>query len=105
MKCFTKPSIIDQQNFTIEELATTYGDVRLELNKLTSIDHPNIVQFLGLCVISFSFVLEWAHKGDLEQIIGKYQHAEFPICPDTVATTLAQVNLIMCMHVCNYIII
>ena len=105
MKCYTKPSIIDQQDFTIEELATTYGDVRLELNKLTSIDHPNIVQFLGLCVISFSFVLEWAHKGDLEQIIDKYQHAEFPIRPDTVATTLAQVNLIMCMHVCNYIII
>ena len=95
MKCFTKPFIINQQDLTIQKLATTYGDVRLELNKLASIDHPNIVHFLGLCVISFSFLLEWAHKGDLEQIISKYQNDEFPIRPDTVATTLAQVGVIV----------
>ena len=93
MKCFTKPFIIDNRDFTLNELAKIYADVRLEINKLTSVDHPNIVQFLGLCVISFSFLLEWAPRGDLNQIISKYKEAEFSISPDAVATTIQQVNV------------
>ena len=94
LKCFTKPFIIDQQDLTIQVLTKIYADIRLEVNKLTSVDHPHIVQFLGLCVISFSFLLEWAPRGDLDQIIDKYQDAEFPISPDTIATTILQVNIL-----------
>ena len=97
LKCFTKPFIIDQQDLTIQDLTKIYADIRLEVNKLTSVDHLYIVHFLGLCVISFSFLLEWAPRGDLDQIIDKYQDAEFPICPDTVATTVLQVN-ILCVY-------
>ena len=78
---------------TIEVLVRVYTDIRLELNKLTITDHPNIIQFLGLCTISFSFLLEWAPRGDLDQIISKYKNAQFPICPNTVATTILQVSI------------
>jgi len=68
-----------------------YATTRLELNKLSQADHPNIVQFVGLCVVSFSFLLEWAPKGNLDQVVGEYRSAETWICPDTVAKTLHQV--------------
>ena len=90
--------MIDNQGIPREDMARIYADVRLELNKLTSTDHPNIIKFLGLCVISFSFLLEWAPRGDLNEMITKYQQADCPICPDTVATTILQVNMIiMCI--------
>ena len=63
----------------------------MELNKLSSIDHPHIIEFLGLCVISFSFLLEWAPKGSLREIIQAYKLAEFAVCPDTVTITVLQV--------------
>ena len=91
MKCYTKPIITDQQDFNKQDLARVYVDIRLEVKKLTSIDHPNIVQFLGLCVVSFSFLLEWAPMGDLDQTINKYEHSGFLIRPDIVANTILQV--------------
>ena len=65
--------------------------MRLELNKLLSVDHPNITRCLGLCVISFSFLLEWAPMGNLKEIIETYKLAEFAVSPDTAATTVLQV--------------
>ena len=85
--------ITDQQDFSKQDLARVYADVRLEVKNLTSIEHPNIVQFLGLCVVSFSFLLEWAPMGDLEQTIDQFEHSGFLICPDTVANTILQVIL------------
>ena len=82
-----------------------YSNMRLELNKLMSVNHPNITQFLGLCVISFSFLLEWAPMGSLKEIIQMYKLAESAVCPDTVATTVLQVNIttactifVLCIH-------
>ena len=69
-----------------------YADMRLEVNKLSSIDHPNIIKFLGLCVVSFSFILEWAPKGTLDHTMHDYKLAGFPICPDAVANTVLQVR-------------
>ena len=85
--------ITDKQEFTKQDLARVYADMRLEVKKLTSIDHPNIVQFIGLCVVSFSFLLEWAPMGDLDQTIDKYECSGFLIHPDTVANTIRQVIL------------
>ena len=65
--------------------------MRVEINKLSTVDHPNIVQFLGLCVVSFSIILEWAPKGNLNQIIDEYIQADLWICPDTMAKTVFQV--------------
>ena len=85
--------ITDQQDFSKQDLAIMYADVRLEVKNLTSIEHPNIVQFLGLCAVSFSFLLEWAPMGDLEQTIDQFERSGFLIRPDTVANTILQVIL------------
>ena len=68
-----------------------YADMRVEVNKLSIVDHTNIVQFLGLCVVSFSILLEWAPKGNLDHIIDECIQANLWICPDTVAKTVFQV--------------
>lgn len=85
--------ITDQQDFSKQVLARVYADVRLEVKNLTSIEHPNIIQFLGLCVVSFSFLLEWAPMGDLEQAIDQFERSGFLIRPHTVANTILQVIL------------
>lgn len=69
-----------------------YADMRLEVNKLSSVDHPNIIKFLGLCVVSFSFLLEWAPKGNLDHMMREYKLAGFPICPGAIAITIVQVG-------------
>jgi len=79
------------EDIPVQELTRIYADMRVEVNKLSTVDHPNIVQFLGLCVVSFSILLEWAPKGNLDQIIDKYMQADMWICPDTVAETVYQV--------------
>lgn len=93
LKCFTNLIINGKlRDHTLQDLAGMYGDMRLEVNKLSSIDHPNIIKFLGLCVVSFSFLLEWAPKGNLDHMMHEYKLAGFPICPDAVANTVLQVS-------------
>ena len=95
LKCFTNLSINGKlRDIELRELAMWYSDMRLEVNKLSTVDHPNIVQFLGLCVVSFSIILEWAPKGNLDQMIDEYRIADTWICPDVVALTVHQVCLL-----------
>ncbi|XP_065916963.1 leucine-rich repeat serine/threonine-protein kinase 1-like isoform X2 [Dysidea avara] len=81
-----------QKDLSLRDLAVMYCDIRLELNKLSTVSHPNIVQFLGLCIVSFSILLEWAPKGNLNDIISEYRLADMWICPDAVAKTVHQVS-------------
>lgn len=103
MKCFAD-SIVGEnlKDQPISELARIYADMRVEVNKLSTVDHPNIVQFLGLCVVSFSMLLEWAPKGNLGQVMTEYKEKDVWICPDTVAKTVYQVmlwchNIVLCI--------
>ena len=92
LKCFTNFYINGKlREIELKELAMWYSDMRLEVNKLSTVNHPNIVQFLGLSVVSFSILLEWAPKGNLDQIIKEHRIADTWICPDVVAGTLRQV--------------
>jgi len=84
-----------RKELSLQDFAVAYSDIRMELNKLSSIYHPNIVKFHGLCIISFSFLLEWAPKGNLYNIVKDYKLADLWICPDAVANTVYQVNLYM----------
>jgi len=94
LKCFTNLCINGKlRDIELKELAMWYSDMRLEVNKLSTVDHPNIVQFLGLCVVSFSIILEWAPKGNLDQMIDEHRIADTWICPDVVALTMHQVCL------------
>jgi len=105
LKCFTNLMVNGKQReLSLQDLTLMYSDLRLELNKLSTVDHPYIVQFLGLCMVSFSLLLEWAPKGNLEQIITEYRLANTWICPDAVAKTVYQVSLYVTMKLlllCN----
>ena len=101
LKCFTNLIINGKlREHTLQDLAGMYADMRLEVNKLATIDHPNIIKFLGLCVVSFSFLLEWAPKGTLEHMIREYKLAGFPICPDAIANTVLQVSVAIVLYIC-----
>ena len=92
LKCFTNLFVNGmKQDLSLKNLAVMYCDIRLELNKLSTVDHPNIVQFLGLCVVSFSILLELAPKGNLNNIVNEYSLADMWICPDALAKTIHQV--------------
>jgi len=92
LKCFTNLFVNGKQrDLSLHDLAVMYCDTRLEVNKLSTVDHPNIVQLLGLCVVSYSILLEWAPKGNLNDIIDEYILADMWICPDAVAKTVYQV--------------
>jgi len=92
LKCFTNLIINGKlREHSLKDLAMMYATTRLELNKLSSADHPNIVKFIGLCAVSFSFILEWAPKGNLDQVLKEYRLADTWICPDVVAKTVHQV--------------
>ena len=92
LKCFINLIVNGKrQDLSLQDFAVAYSDIRTELNKLSSTSHPNIVTFLGLCVISFSFLLEWAPKGNLANIAKEYKLADVWICPDALAITVYQV--------------
>ena len=90
LKCFTKES--DESDIILEDLSQTYADVRLEFNKLVSIDHDHIVKCIGFCVTSMSFVLELAPLGNLKSIIKNYTRTGFFICPRSLVDTVKQVG-------------
>jgi len=106
LKCFINLYINGKlMEIELKDLAMRYSDMRSEVNKLSTVNHPNIVQFLGLCVVSFSILLEWAPKGNLEHVINEHRIADTWICPDAVAATVHQVcfiNHMYCIHMYNY---
>ena len=87
VKCFVK----SPDDMTPQDLAQTYADVRLEFNKLESIDHPNIVKCFGFCVTTLSFVLELAPLGSLKSIMKTYGSSGYHVCPSSVVDTIKQV--------------
>ena len=90
VKRFTKL----EEDLTTEDLAQTYADVRLEFNKLVSIDHPNIVKCFGFCVTTLSFVLELAPLGSLKGIMKDYSSSGYHVCPSSVVDMIKQVKTV-----------
>ena len=80
-----------KSSITLEDLSQKYADVRLEFNKLVSINHDHIVKCIGFCVISLSFVLELAPHGSLKNIINEHKRAGYFICPKSLLDTVKQV--------------
>jgi len=87
VKCFVQ----SPDDMTPQDLAQTYADVRLEFNKLESIDHPNIVKCFGFCVTTLSFVLELAPLGSLKSIMKTYTSSGYHVCPSSIVDTIKQV--------------
>ena len=74
------------------ELIQIYADIRQELNKLISLDHPNIVKCIGFCLSSLSFVLEWASFGSMTKVLENYSTCGYHLCPQSVVDTMKQVQ-------------
>lgn len=74
-----------------ENLAITYGLIRIELNKLSSANHPNILQFIGLTVVPPTIILEYAPMGSLYDVSNQYKEKDCPICPSSLGMILHQV--------------
>ena len=76
-----------------EDLPQIYADIRVELNKLITVDHPHIVNLIGFCVTSLSFVLEWAPLGSLKNLLlQSYKSTGNHFCPESIFHTIKQVN-------------
>jgi len=82
-----------------ENHAITYGLIRIELNKLLSAYHPNVLKFIGITVSPPAIVVEYAPLGSLHDIKKQHREKGHPICPASIALILYQVNLQACvMH-------
>ena len=90
LKCVAKEDVKDLSS---GDLCQAYADVRLEFNKLISIDHPHIVKCIGFCVTSLRFVLELAPRGSLKSIIERHRNSGFYMCPNSLVGIVKQVEL------------
>ena len=90
LKCVAEEDVKD---LSPVDLCQAYADVRLEFNKLISIDHCHIVKCIGFCVMSLSFVLELAPLGSLKSIIERHRKNGFYICPNSLVDIVKQVEL------------
>ena len=90
MKSFAKGDVKD---LSLEDLCQAYADVRMEFNKLISIDHSYIVNCIGFCVMSLCFVLELAPRGSLKNIIERHRKSGFYMCPHSLIDVVKQVGI------------
>ena len=74
------------------EIIRSYADMRYELNKLSTLDHPYIVRFIGVLTNPHSFVLEWAPMKSLEHIRANHAQHHTPLCAQSIFLTLLQVS-------------
>ena len=81
----------EPKTITLDDLSQTYADVRMEFNKLVSIDHPHIVKCIGFSIISMAFVLELAPLGSLKTIMNDYRSSGYYLCPNSLIDTIKQV--------------
>ena len=90
VKFFTGDQLnsVDERECNITQI---YSKVRLELNKLILLDHPNIIKCIGFCVSSLSFAMEWAPLGSVKTLLESYRSTGYYLCPESLVITLIQV--------------
>ena len=74
------------------ELIKNYSDMRYELNKLSSLEHPHIVRFIGVFTNPHCFVLEWAPEKTLQHIHQKHAENSVNFCTTSLFLVLLQVD-------------
>ena len=77
---------------TAVELTKSYSDMRYELNKLSSLNHPFVVRFIGVFTNPHCFLLEWAPFRSLEHIRKMHEKPRASFCPTSIFLTLLQVR-------------
>ena len=83
------------------EVVKSYADMRYELNKLCTMEHTFVVEFVGLLTNPWSFILEWAPLMSLEKIRKSYEEQfrthkpEYHyLCPVSLYLILLQVSIL-----------
>ena len=67
--------------------------VRAEVSILSHLNHPNVIEFVGVVLHPLCFILEWAPGGSLKSIIEKYRKVDARISPMALQNTAYQVKL------------
>ena len=94
LKCFDR-GLNEAKTITLEDLSQTYADVRMEFNKLVSIDHQYIVKCIGFSAICMAFVLELASQGSLKTVMNNYKSSGYHLCPNSLIDTIRQVSYVV----------
>ncbi|XP_065919006.1 leucine-rich repeat serine/threonine-protein kinase 1-like isoform X2 [Dysidea avara] len=92
VKVISTPNMMEDQSESLEFIVDKYADIRLELNKLCSSSHKNIVHFIGITMDPLSFVMEWAPLGSLKKILMDYRKARCSLCPESVLLSIQQIS-------------
>ena len=87
------------KTLALEDLCQVYADVRSEFNKLMTANHRHIVDCIGFCVASLSFVLELAPLGSLKNIMERHRKSGFYVCPNSLIDIVTQVGIIQLLIV------
>ena len=83
------------KTLAVEDLCQLYAEVRSEFNKLMSVNHRHIVECIGFCVPSLSFVLELAPRGSLRNIMNEHKRSGYYMCPNSLIAVVTQVKIIL----------
>lgn len=70
----------------------THSEVRAEAALLKDLEHPNLVQFVGLSLKPLAIVLEWAPKKGMRKVLADYRKADARVSPSTLQETARQVG-------------
>lgn len=76
------------------EVTRSYSDMRYELNKLCTLEHENIVRFVGVFTNPHCFVLEWAPLMSLEHQRERHEKAGVSMCYSSILSVLSQVRTV-----------
>ena len=82
--------------------ARVYSQVRTEVSALQKLQHPNIIDFIGVVLQPLCFILEWAPNGNLSSLFKKYRKVDARISPMALQSTALQVSLIEC--ICHFVL-
>ena len=58
---------------------------------LHRLDHPNIIDFIGVVLQPLCFILEWAPNGSLSSLFKKFRKVDARISPGALQSTALQV--------------
>ena len=76
-----------------DDIPQAYSLVRQELNKILSIDHPDIIKCIGFCVSTLSIVMECAPFGNVKDLLKAYSSTGYYLCPESLVETAKQVTI------------
>jgi serine/threonine protein kinase len=82
---------LDSKKCTPETATKSYIEVRAEVSLLHKLQHPHVIDFIGVVLQPLCFVLEWAPGGSLHSVLTKYRKLDARVGPHTLQQAAVQV--------------